>query len=67
MKKKYRDFSVEAVMNGFIVTMGCNKMVAITQEKVARIIAEFWVVGEDLDDPIEQLKCDIKKQKEYDF
>jgi hypothetical protein len=40
--KRYRDFSVTVVNNGFIATIGCQRLVFKTLLEVAEALKEYW-------------------------
>lgn len=39
--KKYRGFSVDVVANGFIASIGCQRLVFKTMEEVAEAVADY--------------------------
>lgn len=40
--KRYRDFSVTVVNNGFVATIGCQRLVFKTLLEVAEALKEYW-------------------------
>lgn len=40
--KKYRGFNVEVVNNGFIATIGCQRLVFRTLIEMADLLKEYW-------------------------
>jgi len=44
--KKYRSARIDVVANGFIIEIGCQRIVAETPEKLKKMISDY------LDDPI---------------
>ncbi|MFA5458194.1 MAG: hypothetical protein WC261_11260 [Synergistaceae bacterium] len=40
--KRYRNFSVEVVNNGFIATIGCQKLIFKTLLEVGDALKEYW-------------------------
>lgn len=40
--KKYRSFNVEVVNNGFIATIGCQRLIFRTLIDVADALIEYW-------------------------
>jgi hypothetical protein len=48
--KKYRSASIEVVANGFIIQIGCQRVVAETTDKLKKLINDY------LDNPVEAEK-----------
>ena len=38
---KYRDFSVKVVLNGFVITIGCQQVVASTPEQLIELVKKY--------------------------
>ena len=43
--KKYRDAKIEVVSNGFIVTIGCQRVVAESAETMLKRFKEYYDAG----------------------
>jgi hypothetical protein len=48
--KKYRNINIEVVSNGFIGTVGCQRVVAENTEKVMELLKKYF------DDPVQTEK-----------
>lgn len=48
--KKYRSANIEVVANGFIIQIGCQRVVAETTDKLKKLINDY------LDNPVEAEK-----------
>lgn len=40
--KHYRNFNVEVLTNGFLVTVGCQRLIFKTLIELANVLKEYW-------------------------